>query len=175
VKATRSTVSGAADFGRKVTATLQRNGDLVTNVYLRVSVSAADSGVATRKWAWVSKLGHALINSVELNIGGTKIDKQYGDWMNIWYELARKFAQDRGYAKMIGNTPELTTLAQGHKSAILYIPLYFFHCRNDGLALPLIALTTAGQKSIQPWTFGHCSRPILLGSQGWDTGWGIKP
>jgi hypothetical protein len=60
--------------------------------------------------------------------------------MNCWYELSRKFGQDRGYAKMIGNTQELTQLSQSHKSATLYVPLYFFHCRNDGLALPLIAL-----------------------------------
>jgi hypothetical protein len=60
--------------------------------------------------------------------------------MNCWYELSRKFGQDRGYAKMIGNTPELTQLSPSHKSATLYVPLYFFHCRNDGLALPLIAL-----------------------------------
>lgn len=135
MKATRSTVSGAADFGRKVTCTLQRNGDLVTNVYLRVALSAGTANAGS--WAWVSKLGHALINSVELNIGGTRIDKQYGDWMNIWHELARKFGQDRGYNKMIGNTQELTTLAASHKAAVLYVPLYFFHCRNDGLALPL--------------------------------------
>lgn len=60
--------------------------------------------------------------------------------MNCWYELSRKFGQDRGYAKMIGNTSELTQLSKSHKSATLYVPLYFFHCRNDGLALPLIAL-----------------------------------
>lgn len=140
VESIEQTFSGAADFGRKVSATLQRNGDLVSNVYLRVVVSAGDSQSKEKQWAWVKKLGHALISSVELNIGGTKIDKQYGDWMNCWYELSRKFGQDRGYAKMIGNTQELTQLSQSHKSATLYIPLYFFHCRNDGLALPLIAL-----------------------------------
>lgn len=76
--------SGAADFGRKVSATLQRNGDLVSNVYLRVVLSAGDSQDAAQNWAWVRKVGHALISSVELNIGGTKIDKQYGDWMNYF-------------------------------------------------------------------------------------------
>jgi Large eukaryotic DNA virus major capsid protein/Major capsid protein N-terminus len=60
--------------------------------------------------------------------------------MNCWYELSRKFGQDRGYSKMIGNTTELTQLSRSHKSATLYVPLYFFHCRNDGLAVPLIAL-----------------------------------
>lgn len=135
----QQTFSGAADFGRRVTVTLQRNGDLVTNMYLQIVLSAG-TAAAGQRWAWVSKLGHAVINYVELNIGGTRIDRQYGDWMTIWYELARNFAKDRGYNQMIGNTDELTTLAQSHKQAILYVPLYFFCCRNDGLALPLIAL-----------------------------------
>lgn len=144
VESIEQTFQGNANFGRKVTATLQRNGDLVTNVYLRVELpSGSTAGLSSSpngEWAWVSKLGHALINSVELNVGGTTIDKHYGDWFNIWYELARNIAKDRGYAKMIGSTPELTTLAAAHSSAVLYIPLYFFHCRNNGLALPLIAL-----------------------------------
>ncbi|NBR26251.1 MAG: hypothetical protein EBU08_21190, partial [Micrococcales bacterium] len=61
-------------------------------------------------------------------------------WLNIWYELARNWAHDRGYDIMIGNTVELTTLAQSHDDAILYVPLKFFNNRNDGLAIPLIAL-----------------------------------
>lgn len=72
--------------------------------------------------------------------------------MNIWWELSHKVGQVRGYDKMIGNTKALTTLAQSHGSAVLYVPLTFFHCRNDGLALPLIALNIVGQKSIQPQT-----------------------
>jgi hypothetical protein len=90
-------------------------------------------------YAWTSKVGHALINSVELNIGGTTIDKHYADWLNVWYEVARKLGHDKGYNKLIGNTPELTIVGKGTVDTVLWIPLYFFHCRNDGLALPLIA------------------------------------
>jgi hypothetical protein len=140
VESIQQVFSGAPDFGRRVTVTLQRNGDLVTKMYLQVVLPGVDSGDATKQWAWVSKFGHSLISYVELNIGGTRIDRQYGDWFNIWYELARNDSQDRGYNQLIGNTPELTTLAQAHSKAILYIPLYFFNCRSDGLALPLIAL-----------------------------------
>ena len=129
--------NGAADFGRKVTCQISRNGDLITKMYLRVVLP----GVAfTDKWAWVSRVGHALIDNVELEIGGTRIDKQYGNWLNIWYELARNWAHDRGYDVMIGNTSELTTLSNSHDEAVLYIPLKFFNNRNDGLAIPLIAL-----------------------------------
>ena len=114
--------------------TLQRNGDLVTNVYLRVTLPAA---TGTSNWAWVHKVGHALISSVELNIGGTKIDKQYTDWFNIWTDLSNKVGQARGYNKLIGNISELTELALTHSETVLYVPLQFFFNRNDGLALPL--------------------------------------
>ena len=130
--------SGSADFGRRVTCQISRNGDLITKMYLKVVLPSYTS--STGKWAWVSRVGHALISAIELEIGGTRIDKQYGNWLNIWYELARNYAQDRGYDVMIGNTTELTTLAASHDEAILYIPLKFFSNRNDGLAIPLIAL-----------------------------------
>lgn len=132
--------NGAADFGRKVTCQISRNGDLITKMYLRVTLPDFTLSDSTKKWAWVSRVGHALVNSIELQIGGTRIDKQYGNWLNIWYELARNWAHDRGYAIMIGDTVELTTLAQSHGSAVLYVPLKFFNNRNDGLAIPLIAL-----------------------------------
>ena len=130
--------NGTPGFGRKVTCQISRNGDLITKMYLQVLLPGFDSG--NKNWAWVSRVGHALIYSVELEIGGTRIDKQYGDWLNIWYELARNWAHDRGYDVMIGNTSDLTTLRTAHSQAYLYIPLKFFNNRNDGLAIPLIAL-----------------------------------
>ncbi len=140
VESIEQTFNGTADFSRKVSCTISRNGDLITKMYLRVTLSGGDSGNVDKRWAWVSRVGHALIDNVELEVGGTRIDKQYGDWLNIWFELARNFAQDRGYNKLIGNVPELTTLAQTHNSAVLYVPLKFFCNRHDGLAIPLIAL-----------------------------------
>jgi hypothetical protein len=132
--------NGSADFGRRVTCQISRNGDLITKMYLRVVLSGLDTADVTKKWAWTSRVGHSLIDNVELEIGGTRIDKQYGNWLNVWYELARNWAHDRGYDVMIGNTTELTELSQKHDEAILYIPLKFFNNKNDGLAIPLIAL-----------------------------------
>jgi len=137
VESIEQVFNGSGDFNKKVVCQIQRNGDLITKVYLRVGLPALNSGNV-----WVSKIGHAMLNYITLNIGGTDIDKQYGDWFNVWYELSRKFAHDRGYAQMIGDTPALTNLQvspAGTVATTLYVPLYFFHCRNDGLALPLIA------------------------------------
>jgi len=140
VESIEQVFNGTGDFGKKVVCQIQRNGDLITKMYLRIGLPKLVVQVGQQQAAWVTKIGHAIINSVELNIGGTTIDKHYGDWFNVWYELARNWAHDRGYDQMIGNTSLLTTLSSaGTPETILYVPLYFFHCRNNGLALPLIA------------------------------------
>jgi hypothetical protein len=141
------TFNGTGDFGRKVQCPVVRNGDLITKMYLRVTVGNGDSSALpstsnyyNARWAWVTSLGHALIDNVELEIGGTRIDKHWGEWLTIWNELSRKFGQDRGYARMVGNVPQLTELNTTHPAYTLWVPMRFFFCRFDGLALPLIAL-----------------------------------
>ena len=88
--------------------------------------------------SYVDNLGYALINSVELQIGGTKIDKHYGRWMHIWSELTRTSGQDAFYDDCVN--AHHAEYGDSVKSRTLYVPLQFFCCRNDGLALPLIAL-----------------------------------
>ena len=132
--------SGTADFGKSsVTALIARNGDLISRAYLKATVSATRRS-GSGNFAFVSRLGHAMIKTVELQIGGSRIDQQLGEWMNIWYELSHKSQHERGYAQMIGDTPELTVLSPHDKTATLFVPLQFYWCRNYGLAIPLIAL-----------------------------------
>jgi hypothetical protein len=155
MEAIEQTFNGQADFGRKVTCTISRNGDLIHRVYLQVvlpsvSCTGADSTGNARFtgqtscsycFRWTNYIGHVLIRSVEVEIGGQRIDKHYGDWLNIWNELTQEPGKQAGYDNMVGNTVSLT--GTGHNSTettTLYIPLQFWFCRNPGLALPLIAL-----------------------------------
>jgi hypothetical protein len=139
-------------FGRHTTI-IQRNGDLMTKTAVRVRLPAVRSDVVGNKLnkiAYVRRLGHALIQHAELFVGGMSIDKQYGTWMDIWYELTHTQEQERGYNELIGDVDELTTLtgkeADDGRSEVLLpaaellIPLQFWFCQNYGLALPLIAL-----------------------------------
>jgi hypothetical protein len=135
-EAITQTFSGSPDFGRRVTCPITRNGDLITKMYLVCKVT----GTSSNEWGWSPQLGHALIDNVELEVGGSRIDKQYGDWMNIWYSLTRTSGHVAGYADMIGDTAENQKLATSHGTQTLYVPLQFFCCRNNGLALPLISL-----------------------------------
>lgn len=139
IEAIQQTWNGSAEFGRTVVCNVNRNGDLITNSYIVVSLNAM--AVNAVSWGYVRRLGHAMIDSVKIEIGGSKIDEHYGDWLNIWYELTHKVGQERGYARMIGDVADLKTMTTAAKRAYkMYIPLQFWFCRNNGLALPLIAL-----------------------------------
>jgi len=102
------------------------------------------------EFAWIRRIGHFVIEETELEIGGSCIDKQYGTWLNIWYELTHEVGQEYGYAKMVGDVPELTTISTLSwdvpernilkPAYVMYVPLQFYFNRNNGLALPLIAL-----------------------------------
>ena len=163
------TFNGQADFGRRVQCTVSRNGDLAYRTYLQVTLpeinqddaNASGKAVYAR---WLDCPGEQLISNVEVEIGGQRIDKQYGDWMHIWNQLTLTSEQEEGYNKMIGNTSQLCYLTDpdfadvqsacggstvpgqvcAPRNALpettLYVPLQFWFCRNPGLALPLIAL-----------------------------------
>lgn len=135
------TLNGNPNFGRKSTVTVTRNGDLITEMYLMIKVESVMPSEGSM-FAWVRRLGHAALLDAEIQIGGSRIDKQYGNWLNIWYELARDPGKkERGYAKMIGDVPELTKYNGDVKPEyLIYLPLQFWFNRHCGLALPLIAL-----------------------------------
>jgi hypothetical protein len=161
------TFNGQADFGRRVTCTISRNGDLAYRTYLQVTLPEINQSMKGSSGAvyarWLDSIGEHMIQTVEVEIGGQRIDRQYGDWMHIWNQLTLSKEQEKGYNKMIGNTTQLTyvtdpdfaningpcshdapTQVCAPRNALpettLYIPLQFWFCRNPGLALPLIAL-----------------------------------
>ncbi|ARF09838.1 NCLDV major capsid protein [Indivirus ILV1] len=128
------------DFGGKGSVKLYRLGDLATKMYLRVRINKIQ-GKNGIKFAWIRRLGHAMLKSIEIKIGGVRIDKHYGTWLDIWYELSRTGKHDKGYKVMIGDVDVLTNLDDKEKPEyVMYIPLQFWFNRFYGLALPLIAI-----------------------------------
>lgn len=173
IESIEQTFNGQADFGRRVQCTISRNGDLAYRTYLQVTlpeinqlmgIASFAAGVGSGVYArWLDFPGEQLIAQVEVEIGGQRIDRQYGDWMHIWNQLTMTSEQERGYFKMIGNTTQLTFITDPSFAEVdgpcdslaprqvcaprnalpettLYVPLQFWFCTNPGLALPLIAL-----------------------------------
>ena len=173
VESIEQTFNGQADFGRRVQCTISRNGDLAYRTYLQITlpeinqlmgIASFAAGVGSGVYArWLDYPGEQLVAQVEVEIGGQRIDRQYGDWMHIWNQLTMTSEQERGYFAMIGNTTQLTFITDPSFAEVdgpcdslaprqvcaprnalpettLYIPLQFWFCTNPGLALPLIAL-----------------------------------
>lgn len=152
--------NGQADFGRRVQCTISRNGDLAYRTYLQLTLPEIKDGYAR----WLDFPGEQIISQVEVEIGGQRIDRHYGDWMHIWNQLTMSSNQQKGYFKMVGNTTQLTFITDPSFATLdgpcdatssiqqvcaprnalpattLYVPLQFWFCTNPGLALPLIAL-----------------------------------
>ena len=168
VESIEQTFNGQADFGRRVTCTISRNGDLAYRTYLQVTLpeinqqmaNAQGNGVFAR---WLDFPGEQLVAQVEVEIGGQRIDRQYGDWMHIWNQLTLTAEQERGYKAMVGQTTQLTFITDPAFANVdgpcssdaprqvraprNALPRLLSTCHsssgiatNPGLALPLIAL-----------------------------------
>jgi hypothetical protein len=173
VEAIEVTFNGQADFNKRVTAVINRNADLMYKTYVQVVLPQIDltvggtgtfsSNTVNSGFRWLNYIGHRLIKQVEVEIGGQRIDRQYGDWMQIWTQLSTDAGTVKALDAIIGNTHDLVLLKRGSGLALdatcaasettiscvarkgtpaktLYIPLQFWFCRNPGLAIPLIAL-----------------------------------
>jgi len=137
LEAIEQTFNGTPGYGSRVTCQISRNGDLIHRIYLQVTLPSGGTN-------YCKYFGLRLINYVEVEIGGQRIDKHYSHWMYIWNELTLPATKRWGYNDMVGAFGGLSGADKNVSSATinstLYIPLEFWFCRNVGLALPLIAL-----------------------------------
>ena len=147
----RQTWNGQSDKTGTCTATVSRNGDLIHKCYIHVTGSASDADIF-----YLTNPGAKFINNVDLEIGGQRIDRQSGKFMEVYSELTQ--LNPFGFQGFVEDDPALganvvgtifqrlsgmggvtvdTTQTQGID---FLVPLQFWFCRNPGNALPLIAL-----------------------------------
>ena len=121
----KQSFSGGTGANQSPVCTISRNGDLVYKMYLVQTEEDDQSGSAD-----------GVIKTVELEIGGQRIDIQSIDWMNTWNELSTPVSKALGLKSMQG----LFGIGDQFGVNYFHIPIQFWFCRNAGLALPLIAL-----------------------------------
>ena len=109
IESIEQTFNSKLDWGKRATATISCNGDLIQQMYLEIVLpqmndptGKSDTDLYT-KYYWVYGIGNAIINYVGIEIGGQLIDRHYGDWMNIWSELSTPAGKRAGYDAMVGN------------------------------------------------------------------------
>ena len=136
-------------FGRKISCEISKLGDLMHKMWLIMELpdipiiynynNDIDSKL---KFAWARKIAYAIIDYVEIEIGGQIIDRKWGEWLNVLNELNLTLFNS-SLDQYIGNIPELYTLSNtsnGIQSYKLYVPMCFWFCNNSGFALPLLCL-----------------------------------
>ena len=145
IEAIEQSFNGSPNFGSRVTCQITRNGDLINRVYLRARFNNTNASAATdvenNGIALVPSFGIRLLKTIELEIGGQRIDKHYAEWLYVWNELSLPGGKRDGYYLMVGADKYNHSIYVGAgQSYTVNVPLEFWFCRNVGLALPLIAL-----------------------------------
>lgn len=155
----RIALDTATEFGKLISTTIPRNGDLLSQLYLEINLPAIDpSGVVVNTTncgvttipatnyaanppavSYVNGIGYAMIDYISIWIGQQEIDRQYGEFLYLWTQLTTPGSKQQGVQQMIGQQSVYTESSQSGPLR-LFIPLYFWFCKNPGLALPLLAL-----------------------------------
>jgi hypothetical protein len=142
IESIEQTFNGTPDFGKKFSCKISRNGDLMSRVYLKVTLPALTQIQNSSTWhGYSNSIGNVLINYVDIEIGGQIIERHYGEWLEMYSELYLSDEKRFEYNAMVGkyNTNvSLETNATTNRT--YYIPLQFWFCRNIALSLPLVSL-----------------------------------
>ena len=153
--------SGGISFGSMNSCTISKDGDLISDIAIRVKLGSLNekniNNICVKDlnmkcpcnkcntktiFSWVNSIGHALIEYVELEIGGYKIDKQYGEWFEIWSELTQNVEKRNAYNELIGKKDYSGYNINSFNGELdLLIPTNFWFCKNIGLSIPVIAIT----------------------------------
>jgi hypothetical protein len=135
---------GTPNFGQRITCLIPRRGDLLGKVYLDVTLPRLTNSLTGQPISYTNSIGFALIQEISFEVGEQEIDRQTGEWMEIWTQLSTPTSQRQALNEMVGRVEPYTvpqlipgTASEGMR---LLIPLQFYFCNNPGLYLPLLAL-----------------------------------
>jgi hypothetical protein len=149
-------VEGEVEFGNTIRCTIPQNqGDLLKTVSMKVELSSIQQNLVggIEGIGYVESIGHAMIEYVEILIGGQVIQRIPSDFLAIYSDNYVTQTKQHNLAKLIGKPPlELSGtqvssvqiagylgLATSDTKYFVDIPFYFYN--NPELAVPLCAIT----------------------------------
>ena len=146
----KAKLEGEVDYGKTLRCTIDNDsGDLLKGVRLHIELSELLHNGTYRKY--IESIGHAIIEYVDIFIGGQRIQRVHRDWLQIYSEQYITQTKQKNLDKLIGKCPNeisgspVSTHVDGYldnattpRTFIVDIP-FFFH-NNPQLALPLCAL-----------------------------------
>ena len=150
-------------FGQTGYVRLIRKGHLVTRLFLVAEMpdiwsvqqraKMANGGVdAWPRFGWTNSLGHALVERLTLDIGGSRVESLDGQLMEVldeFYTPMEKVGivnegirrRDAGFTEQTWGWPPAGTVGTGGYKERVVVPLPFWFSRGDrGCALPIDAI-----------------------------------
>lgn len=137
---TDMTVTGDTSWGGLCKAVLDGRGDLVSDCYITVALPALSVTGPNPQVQWCQKLGHNIIEYVELVIGGETIERHTSQCLELMTQLMMTADKKDLYYDMIGHKGSMINPKQLISPALLYIPLRFAFCQRTGCSLPVLAI-----------------------------------
>ncbi len=134
---------GGLNFGSSGTIDFTKiEADLINKIYLKLTLNSVDP--KGNNFAWVKKIGHAIINKITITCGGAEYDNSYGTWLDVWHELSGSINKEDGYKKIIGDIDILTNYDKNIKPEYtIYVPIIFWFSENTFSSFPLISSTNS--------------------------------
>jgi len=141
-----------ADFGRKVRFRIAQNtGDLLNTLSAKIKLPII-STLFYDDPRFIESIGHALIEYVDLIVGGKVIQRIPSDYLQIYTEHNITQSKQRALRHLIGKYPERTVSTRVSDKDILgiigtatteeelFVDLPFYFYNNPELAIPLCAI-----------------------------------
>ena len=89
------------DKSIKLKAKIPRNADLLANMYLKLKLPNIFSD-DQKQFYWIEKLGLNIIDYCEIFIGGSRIERLDGQFLDLYYQLLLD-KKKKGFKNMIGD------------------------------------------------------------------------
>lgn len=177
-------VSGVPGFNNEFSASVNRSGDYVLNVWLRVKVPqiqipltiGGQQTFLNSSIRWTRNFMHNLIKCVEISFNELVVESFDNAWLDFNFYLRIDASKKVGYENMIGNIASMTTpvgpgvpLGTG---GFFNLPLPFWFTEDSGISLPVAALPFNDIKinyTFRDWT------EILVLEPGTIAGGGATP
>ena len=131
IESIQQTINGSVGYGNKVSTQISRNGDLITDIVVEFVLTKDVIGNVDTFYC-----AEQLLQDVELEIGGQRIDKHYNDWFRTYDSLFRMNDDRVNYRRMT----DFTENEPAGSTKRFFVPLI-----NNNVS-----------KSFTPITSGHC-------------------
>lgn len=140
--------NGTINFGQENIVYVPKSGDLITDMYLKVlfpSQAALGSQV-------LDSVGTLMIEFIEIYIGNLLIERIYGEWLEMKFDLEVPTGKQASLQGLIGKSPYATKTTYNTPASSYTIPLTF-SCFAAGLPLCAIKDPVFFRISFRPSAF----------------------